>query len=53
MLQEMTISYIVSLYEIIILKNYFYLFPSNLIEWNKLDLNIRNSQSLTSFEGKF
>ena len=26
-------------------------FPSTVIEWNKLDLNIRNSESLTSFKG--
>ena len=27
-------------------------FPSTVIEWNKLDLNIRNSESLTSFKSK-
>ena len=27
-------------------------FPSTLIEWNKLDLNIRNSESHTSFKNK-
>ena len=27
-------------------------FPSTVIEWNKLDLNIRHSESLTSFESK-
>ena len=27
-------------------------FPSTVIEWNKLDLNIRNSESLTSFKTK-
>ena len=27
-------------------------FPSTVIEWNKLDLNIRNSECLTSFKGK-
>ena len=26
-------------------------FPSTLIEWNKLDLNIRNSERLTNFKG--
>ena len=31
-------------------KNIF--FPSIVIEWNKLDLNIRNSESLTSFKSK-
>ena len=27
-------------------------FPSTVIEWNKLDLSIHNSESLTSFKGK-
>ena len=27
-------------------------FPSTVIEWNKLDLNIRNSESLIGFKGK-
>ena len=31
-------------------KNYF--FPSTVIEWNKLDSNIRNSEILTSFKTK-
>ena len=26
-------------------------FPSTVIEWNKLDLNIRNSKNLTNFKG--
>ena len=32
------------------IKNSF--FPSTVIEWNKLDLNIRNFESLTSFKSK-
>ena len=31
-------------------KNYF--FPSTVIEWNKLDSNIRNAESLTNFKSK-
>ena len=34
--------------------NYFkkFFFPSTVIEWNKLDLNVRNSKSLTNFKSK-
>ena len=28
-------------------------FPSTVIEWNKLDSNIRNSESLTLFENTY
>ena len=35
-------------------RNYFksYFFSSTVIEWNRVDLDIRNSESLTSFKSK-
>ena len=45
---------VTNIHVVLVNNNYFMntLFQSTITEWNKLDLNIRNSASLTIFEGR-